>query len=67
MQADLNLIRKSCQELVEEIKKEKAAHVYLAFPGVGNGRRAIDEVMPVLEPILGNAPVTLVRRPSEKP
>jgi len=66
MQADLNLIRKSCQELVEEIKKEKAVHAYLAFPGVGNGRRAIDEVMPVLEPILGNAPVTLVRRPSEK-
>jgi hypothetical protein len=67
MPADLNLISKSCQELVEEIKRKKVKYVYLVFPGVGNGRRAIDEVLPVLEPILGNAPVALVRRPSEKP
>lgn len=51
--ADLDLIRRSAEQLVVEVSKlTKRGPVVLPRPGCGNGHLSWDTVRPVLEPIL---------------
>ena len=47
--ANLDLIRNSCKQLVHYIKEYKIDKVLLPVPGVGNGKRCIADVMPILD------------------
>ncbi len=53
-QADINLIVRSCLQLVSLANKMEWNSVWLAAPGVGNGRLSWSEVEKVLAPRLDN-------------
>ncbi len=57
--ADLSLIAYSAKKLVEWLRNNPGWEVHMAFPGVGLGGLDEGEVLGVLEPILGDLPVTL--------
>lgn len=48
-QADLGLIRYSVDALNEWIKAERAVKVSINFPGIGNGRRNIEQVFTIVD------------------
>jgi len=58
--ADLGIIRYSATVLAKYLE-ENPREVHLAFPGVGLGGLEEEEVLEVLEPILGGFPVVLYR------
>lgn len=50
--ADLELIRKSCQHLVnlfDQLADTKQGIIFLPIPGIGNGQLKKEEVLPILE------------------
>jgi len=59
--ADLSLIAYSAKKLAEWLKKNPGQEAHLAFPGVGLGGLGEEEVLEVLEPILGGLPITLYK------
>jgi hypothetical protein len=59
--ADLSLIAYSARKLAEWARKNPGVEVHLAFPGVGLGGLEEEEVLEVLEPILGGLPVVLYK------
>jgi hypothetical protein len=59
--ADLSLIAYSARKLAEWARKNPGMEVHLAFPGIGLGGLEEGEVLEVLEPILGDLPVTLYK------
>lgn len=50
--ADIELIKRSAEELVALLPKDKKLRVVLPRPGCGNGGLKWEDVKPVLEPIL---------------
>jgi len=61
-QADLSLIAYSARRLAEWLRNNPGQEAHLAFPGVGLGGLEEEEVLGVLEPILGDLPVTLYKQ-----
>ncbi len=59
--ADLSLIAYSARKLAEWLKENPGLEAHLAFPGVGLGGLEEEEVLEVLEPVLGDLPVTLYK------
>ena len=59
--ADLSLIAYSARKLAEWLKSNPGLEAHLAFPGIGLGGLEEEEVLEVLEPILGDLPVTLYK------
>lgn len=59
--ADLSLIAYSARKLAEWLKENPGLEAHLAFPGVGLGGLGEEEVLEVLEPVLGNLQVTLYK------
>jgi hypothetical protein len=59
--ADLSLIAYSARKLAEWLRENPDLEAHLAFPGVGLGGLGEEEVLEVLEPILGGFPVVLYR------
>jgi hypothetical protein len=60
--ADLSLITYSARRLAEWLSNNPGQEVHMAFPGVGLGDLEEGEVLEVLEPILGDLPVTLYKQ-----
>jgi len=60
--ADLSLIAYSAKKLAEWLRNNPGWEVHMAFPGVGLGGLNEGEVLGVLEPILGDLPVTLYKQ-----
>jgi hypothetical protein len=60
--ADLSLIAHSASLLAEWLSNNPGQEAHLAFPGVGLGGLEEGEVLEVLEPILGDLPVTLYKQ-----
>jgi hypothetical protein len=58
--ADLGIIRYSATTLAQYLERNPQ-EVHLAFPGVGLGGLEEEEVLEVLEPILGGLPVVLYK------
>ncbi len=58
--ADLGIIRYSATVLAEYLQKNPQ-EAHLAFPGIGLGGLEEEEVLEVLEPVLGDLPVTLYK------
>lgn len=52
--ADIELIKRSCNELMLEIDRNKLSRVLLPRPGCGNGRLQWEYVQPEIEPLLDN-------------
>jgi hypothetical protein len=59
--ADLSVIAYSARKLAEWLKNNPRLEAHLAFPGVGLGGLEEEEVLEVLEPVLGDLPVVLYR------
>jgi hypothetical protein len=59
--ADLSLIAYSARKLAEWLRENPGLEAHLAFPGVGLGGLEEEEVLEVLEPILGSLPVILYK------
>jgi hypothetical protein len=59
--AEPSLIAYSARKLAEWLRENPGLEVHLAFPGVGLGGLREEEVLEVLEPILGGFPVVLYR------
>ncbi|MCK9470137.1 MAG: ADP-ribose-binding protein [Bacilli bacterium] len=58
-EADINLIRKSCKELMDIINKHDVKSVLLNMPGVGNGKLDFNTVKFAIEELLDDR-VTVV-------
>lgn len=56
-QADLDLIGKSAEGLLQMAEKYPDKRFDLNFPGIGNGGRKQDEVMPIIEDLPKNVHV----------
>ncbi len=52
--SDINLIEKSCKELVEFVDNNKIERIFLPRPGCGNGKLNWDDVKKILEKYLDN-------------
>lgn len=61
--ADLELIKRSCQELMEYIDTWEFERVLLPRPGCGNGKLKWEDVKPVIEPILDDRVVVVDYNP----
>jgi hypothetical protein len=59
--ADSSLIAYSARKLAEWLRENPGLEAHLAFPGVGLGGLREEEVLEVLEPILGDLPITLYK------
>jgi len=59
--ANLSLIAYSAKKLAEWLRNNPGLEAHLAFPGVGLGGLEAEEVLEVLEPVLGDLPVVLYR------
>ncbi len=59
--ADLSLITYSARKLADWLKENPGLEAHLAFPGIGLGGLEEEEVLEVLEPILGSLPVLLYK------
>jgi hypothetical protein len=51
-QADLELIKRSCRELMAVADRLELEHIILPKPGCGNGRLSWDIVRPAISPLL---------------
>jgi len=56
-QADLELITKSTQKMAHVAETNKNVTFHMNFPGVGNGRLAIQQVGPIIESLPNNVHV----------
>jgi hypothetical protein len=59
--ASTALIAYSARKLAEWLKSNPGLEAHMAFPGIGLGGLEEEEVLEVLEPILGDLPVVLYR------
>jgi hypothetical protein len=59
--ADLSVIAYSARKLAEQLKSNPGLEAHLAFPGVGLGGLEEEEVLEVLEPLLGGFQVYLYK------
>lgn len=50
--ADIELIKTSCKQIMEMADKWKWSNIYLPQPGCGNGKLNWEDVKPVIEPLL---------------
>lgn len=64
--ADLKLIQKSADSLAEQARKDLDVRFDLNFPGIGNGKRDVAEVKPILDGIPDNVHIWAFKEQKSK-
>ena len=60
--SNIELIESSLHDLATIMEKDGLSNVHLNYPGIGYGHLAQSDVLPLLESILSNYPVTVWQR-----